>query len=123
MSIVIHFEIPADNLERAKKFSSELFGWEIVEIIKTWVLSCHGYLSSGCPGRCFRLPRTLTWGLLTTSSTLDSLYLLSPDLNTQGSLISILYKNVNSSGRVCQSRKGLNLLKPKSSDKYWIKYS
>jgi predicted enzyme related to lactoylglutathione lyase len=26
---VVHFEIPADNLERATKFYRELFGWEI----------------------------------------------------------------------------------------------
>ena len=25
---IVHFEIPADNVERAKKFYSELFGWE-----------------------------------------------------------------------------------------------
>jgi predicted enzyme related to lactoylglutathione lyase len=27
MNRVVHFEIPADNLERAKKFYSENFGW------------------------------------------------------------------------------------------------
>ena len=26
---VIHFEIPADNLARAKKFYSTVFGWKI----------------------------------------------------------------------------------------------
>ena len=26
---IIWFEIPADNLDRAKKFYSELFGWKI----------------------------------------------------------------------------------------------
>lgn len=26
---IVHFEIPADNVERAKKFYEELFGWEI----------------------------------------------------------------------------------------------
>ena len=25
---IVHFEIPADDVERAKKFYSELFGWE-----------------------------------------------------------------------------------------------
>jgi hypothetical protein len=26
---IVHFEIPADDVERAKKFYSELFGWKI----------------------------------------------------------------------------------------------
>ena len=29
MSTVVHFEIPADDVERAKGFYSGLFGWEI----------------------------------------------------------------------------------------------
>ena len=29
MSTVVHFEIPSDNLERTKKFYTELFGWKI----------------------------------------------------------------------------------------------
>jgi predicted enzyme related to lactoylglutathione lyase len=32
MSMIIHFEIPADDLERAKKFYSELFRWDIHEV-------------------------------------------------------------------------------------------
>ena len=28
MSTIIHFEIPADDLERSKKFYSEMFGWK-----------------------------------------------------------------------------------------------
>jgi predicted enzyme related to lactoylglutathione lyase len=32
MSMIIHFEIPADDLERAKKFYSELFGWDILAV-------------------------------------------------------------------------------------------
>jgi predicted enzyme related to lactoylglutathione lyase len=27
MGKVVHFEIPADNLQRAKKFYSTVFGW------------------------------------------------------------------------------------------------
>jgi predicted enzyme related to lactoylglutathione lyase len=27
MPTIVHFEIPADNLERSKKFYSEIFGW------------------------------------------------------------------------------------------------
>ena len=29
MATVVHFEIPADNIDRAKKFYGELFGWKI----------------------------------------------------------------------------------------------
>ena len=29
MSTIVHFEIPADELERAKKFYAELFSWKI----------------------------------------------------------------------------------------------
>jgi uncharacterized protein len=29
MATVVHFEIPADDVERAKKFYEELFGWKI----------------------------------------------------------------------------------------------
>jgi hypothetical protein len=29
MPTIVHFEIPVDDIERAKKFYSELFGWEI----------------------------------------------------------------------------------------------
>ncbi len=31
MSTIVHFEIPVDDIERAKKFYTELFGWEIKE--------------------------------------------------------------------------------------------
>jgi uncharacterized protein len=29
MSTIVHFEIPADDVERGRKFYSELFGWKI----------------------------------------------------------------------------------------------
>ena len=32
MDRVVHFEIPADNMERAKKFYGELFGWRINQL-------------------------------------------------------------------------------------------
>ena len=32
MNKVVHFEIPADNLERAKKFYSENFGWKVNQL-------------------------------------------------------------------------------------------
>jgi predicted enzyme related to lactoylglutathione lyase len=35
MNKVVHFEIPADDLDRAKKFYSQLFGWHVQD----WPLS------------------------------------------------------------------------------------
>jgi predicted enzyme related to lactoylglutathione lyase len=32
MDKVVHFEIPADNLDRAKTFYKSLFGWQITDI-------------------------------------------------------------------------------------------
>ncbi len=32
MDKVVHFEIPADNIERAKKFYQTLFGWKINDV-------------------------------------------------------------------------------------------
>lgn len=32
MNKVVHFEIPADDLDRAKKFYNETFGWELQDI-------------------------------------------------------------------------------------------
>ena len=32
MSSIVHFEIPADDIQRAKAFYSNLFGWNIVGI-------------------------------------------------------------------------------------------
>ena len=34
MPTVCHFEIPAEDIERAKKFYSELFGWDIQKFEK-----------------------------------------------------------------------------------------
>jgi len=31
MNSVVHFEIPADDVERAKKFYSENFGWKLIQ--------------------------------------------------------------------------------------------
>ena len=38
---IVHFEIPADNVERAQKFYSELFGWKIKKFTGS---SPHGIL-------------------------------------------------------------------------------
>jgi uncharacterized protein len=32
MPTIVHFEIPSDNIERSKKFYSELFGWNIEKV-------------------------------------------------------------------------------------------
>lgn len=48
MSTIVHFEIPADDVERAKKFYTELFGWEIQEIpMDYWLITTGGEGSVG----------------------------------------------------------------------------
>src|SRR5918912_3624394 len=32
MSTIVHFEIPADDVDRAKRFYTDLFGWKIEKI-------------------------------------------------------------------------------------------
>ena len=32
MSTIVHFEIPADDIERSKKFYTDLFGWKIEKL-------------------------------------------------------------------------------------------
>jgi predicted enzyme related to lactoylglutathione lyase len=32
MDKVVHFEIPADNLDRAKTFYKDIFGWEMMDV-------------------------------------------------------------------------------------------
>lgn len=32
MSSIVHFEIPVDDLKRAKKFYSQLFGWKLQDV-------------------------------------------------------------------------------------------
>lgn len=39
MNNVVHFEIPAENLERAKEFYSEIFGWKIEETMPEYYLA------------------------------------------------------------------------------------
>jgi uncharacterized protein len=33
MPTIVHFEIPADDIERAKKFYTDLFGWKIEKLL------------------------------------------------------------------------------------------
>ncbi len=44
MSTVVHFEIPADDVERAKSFYATLFGWDIKEIpgMNYWIIMTCG---------------------------------------------------------------------------------
>jgi predicted enzyme related to lactoylglutathione lyase len=32
MDAVVHFEVPADDLSRAKKFYTEVFGWKLTDV-------------------------------------------------------------------------------------------
>jgi len=45
MPTVMHFEIPADNVERGKSFYSKLFDWEIKEIpgMDYWMITIAGF--------------------------------------------------------------------------------
>lgn len=49
MPTVIHFEIPADDIERARRFYSELFGWEIKKVPETdyWFITTSGERAIG----------------------------------------------------------------------------
>ncbi len=44
MPTIVHFEIPADDIERAKSFYSTLFGWEIKKIpgMDYWMITTCG---------------------------------------------------------------------------------
>ncbi|MDA8169400.1 MAG: VOC family protein [Nitrospiraceae bacterium] len=49
MPSVVHFEIPADNVERARKFYSGLFGWEIKQMpgMDYWLFTPGGEKPAG----------------------------------------------------------------------------
>ena len=49
MPTVMHFEIPADDVGRAKSFYSKLFGWEIKEIpgMDYWIITTKGEKAVG----------------------------------------------------------------------------
>lgn len=44
MPTIVHFEIPADDIERARRFYVELFGWEIKKVpaMDYWFISTTG---------------------------------------------------------------------------------
>ena len=39
MNSVVHFEIPADDLERAKKFYADVFGWQVSDFGGTYMVT------------------------------------------------------------------------------------
>ena len=49
MPTLVHFEIPADDIDRARKFYSELFGWEINHIpeMDYWLITTSGEKAIG----------------------------------------------------------------------------
>jgi hypothetical protein len=50
MPTVVHFEIPADNVDRAKEFYTELFGWKIEEATGMggyWLITTSGQKAVG----------------------------------------------------------------------------
>ncbi len=44
MPTIVHFEIPADDVERAKKFYSDLFGWKVEKVpnMDYWMITTSG---------------------------------------------------------------------------------
>ncbi len=44
MPTIVHFEIPADDVQRAKKFYTDLFGWKIEETpgMEYWMIHTSG---------------------------------------------------------------------------------
>jgi uncharacterized protein len=47
MSTIVHFEIPSDDVERAKKFYNDLFGWKI----EKWAGTVDCQLTSAATGQ------------------------------------------------------------------------
>ncbi|MGC2569882.1 MAG: VOC family protein [Candidatus Nitrosopolaris sp.] len=47
MPTIVHFEIPSDDIERAKKFYNDLFGWKI----EKWAGTDNSQLTSAATGR------------------------------------------------------------------------
>ena len=47
MPTIVHFEIPADDIERSKKFYTDLFGWKI----EKWPGTDGGQLTSAATGQ------------------------------------------------------------------------
>lgn len=51
---IVHFEIPANDLEKLKRFYEELFGWKIVQAsgpIEYWIIQTVPVDSTGMPVR------------------------------------------------------------------------
>jgi predicted enzyme related to lactoylglutathione lyase len=73
MPTIVHFEIPSDNLERARKFYTELFGWKMEKMPGTdqkeyWMFSTtssnRGDDSSGDAGGSSEQQRTVSGGMI-----------------------------------------------------------
>ena len=73
MPTIVHFEIPSDNLERTKKFYTDLFGWKMEKMPGTdqkgyWMFSTtssnRGDDSSGDAGGSSEQQRTVSGGMM-----------------------------------------------------------
>ena len=58
MSTIVHFEIPADDVERAKKFYSNLFGWNIEKLHNSTDHSELTSVATGLPIEYWRITTT-----------------------------------------------------------------
>ena len=56
MHNICHFEIPADDVRRAKKFYTELFGWKIEDYpdMEYWMIHTSGEKGEGLGGGLFK---------------------------------------------------------------------
>lgn len=81
MRKVVHFEIPADDLERAKEFYGSVFGWELADmpemgytIVKTTPVDEQTHLPSE--------PGAINGGMYRRSADAPSMPVLTIDVNS-----------------------------------------
>jgi catechol 2,3-dioxygenase-like lactoylglutathione lyase family enzyme len=61
MPTIVHFEIPADDIERAKKFYNDLFGWKIEKWPGSSTTDNNNKLTSAATGQ------TIEYWIITTT--------------------------------------------------------
>ncbi len=70
MFSIVHFEIPADDVERARKFYSELFGWQIEKFPGPAPMEYWGITTGAAEGEMGltgggMMPRQMPWQTIT----------------------------------------------------------
>jgi predicted enzyme related to lactoylglutathione lyase len=88
MGRVIHFDIAADNIERAIGFYENVFGWEITKAggpLEYWLISTGADEAPGIDGGI--APRAATWQRITCFVDVDSLAATLAKVRKQGGKI------------------------------------